>query len=141
MRFGALTTFAFALALLTAITASAGAQPKKRPPTSLSPPTEQAPLWAEPTSFLGLEFGKPLADQTSVIIECPRNSSYSDRDWNYKGFCYEVPTFGGHKFRPAHNGPDIGVGYSMTLIVSDDIFQGAIVTIHRLNKDPFLALL
>lgn len=121
------------------------AQPAKRQTPSPTPLPQRTPVWAEPTSFVGLELGKSLAEQVQVIGPCPTKpvsatSTYTVRDWSYKGFCYETPVVG-HKFREVYNGPDIGIGYTMSLVLQDEVVQGAIITIGRVSKDQFLALL
>jgi hypothetical protein len=118
------------------------AQTKKR----IAPTSPRVESWVEPNSFLGIELGKPLAEQTSVIVQCPTKpvslgSSYTTLDRDYRGFCYEIPSVGGHKFRPMWNGPNIGVGYTPTLIIHDEVVQGVLVTTYLLGKEQFVALL
>lgn len=116
----------------------------------ISPPepsnVPQTPTWSEPTSFLGLELGRPLTEQTGTIVECPTEfissrSFIKMRDWTFKGFCYETKPIIGWKFWKTYNKPDIGVGYSMTLIVTDNVLQGALLSVGPLFREKFLALL
>jgi hypothetical protein len=60
-------------------------------------PAASAVGWPEPSTFMGLNLGAPVAAQ-SVLIACPKKPLYSGttemtRDYSDKRFCYEPPRY------------------------------------------------
>jgi len=144
----AMSNVLLGLALLAAWTASDAQTVRKRPPAAQAPvPTQRAKDWQEPTGFLGIEFGQPLASQTAVIVECPGKPVSKNMpevliyDYTFKGFCYEGKPTDIAKFLPTKNEPDLGVGYQMTLVVKNGDVYGAVLQVGRLSRLDFLALL
>jgi len=130
--------------LLSAATNAISATPKLKPDSKPAPKLVKPsqPDWQkEPSSFMGIEFGRPLSEQ---IPKCPTEKIGSSEFLDHKAMrlldkpCYTILG----RFRIMENYPNLGVlNEKPTILMAGDVPEGMFFRLPHYNWQKMLDLL